>query len=163
MPPLANVMLAGMFKPSAKTVNLSARPSPSVSSQILMRSLPLPGAGDAVRVVERLDDPQPPALVPRHRERLDHVGLGDEQLRLEPLGQDHVLLRFVRRQRLGHLVPHRVAAPVRLAARLVERDALGGHVLERLGVGVGADELRALERDAASVRVAQRMPRSSRS
>ena len=31
-----------MFSPSAKTVNLSAWPSPSVSSQIVIRSRPWP-------------------------------------------------------------------------------------------------------------------------
>jgi len=35
-------MLAGMFSLSANTVNLSALPSPSVSSQILIVSSPMP-------------------------------------------------------------------------------------------------------------------------
>ena len=37
-PPFANARLVGMLRCSAKTVNLSARPSPLVSSRILMRS-----------------------------------------------------------------------------------------------------------------------------
>ena len=39
----------GMFSPSAKTVNLSALPSPSVSSRILTRSRPGPGSGADIR------------------------------------------------------------------------------------------------------------------
>ena len=39
-PPLAKTRLVGRFRCSANTVNLSARPSPSVSSQIVIRSLP---------------------------------------------------------------------------------------------------------------------------
>ncbi len=42
-PPRANAMLVGMLSSSAKTVNLSARPSPSVSSQMRMRSRPSSG------------------------------------------------------------------------------------------------------------------------
>ena len=39
-PPLLNVSDVGIDSCSAKRVNLSARPSPSVSSQIVMRSWP---------------------------------------------------------------------------------------------------------------------------
>ena len=41
-PPWPTAMPEGMFSPSAKTVNLSALPSPSVSSRTLTRSRPGP-------------------------------------------------------------------------------------------------------------------------
>ena len=41
-PPYPTAIPDGMFRPSAKTVNLSALPSPSVSSRTLMRSRPGP-------------------------------------------------------------------------------------------------------------------------
>ena len=41
-PPAPTAIPEGMFRPSAKTVNLSALPSPSVSSRILIRSRPGP-------------------------------------------------------------------------------------------------------------------------
>ena len=41
-PPFATSILVGMFNPSAKTLNESARPSPLVSSQIVIRSRPCP-------------------------------------------------------------------------------------------------------------------------
>ena len=60
----------GMLSLSAKTVNLSARPSPSVSSQMRMRSRPSPLRLQFVRIVDRLADPEPAALVPVHADRL---------------------------------------------------------------------------------------------
>jgi hypothetical protein len=42
-PPREKEMLVGMLSPSAKTVILSARPSPSVSSQTTILSRPLVG------------------------------------------------------------------------------------------------------------------------
>ena len=42
-PPWPTAIPEGMFSPSAKTVNLSALPSPSVSSRTLTRSRPGPG------------------------------------------------------------------------------------------------------------------------
>src|SRR5690606_2326048 len=44
IPSLEKVRLVGMFRLSAKIVNLSALPSPSVSSHILMRSSPTPSS-----------------------------------------------------------------------------------------------------------------------
>ena len=74
----------GMLSFSAKTVNLSARPSPSVSSQMRMRSRPSPSRLQLVGIVERLADPQPAALVPVHEDRLAaDLRLGGEQLDLE--------------------------------------------------------------------------------
>jgi hypothetical protein len=54
-------MLVGRLSLSADQ-NLSVLPSPSVSSQILIRSLPVPWLF-LVRVVERLGDPRSPALI----------------------------------------------------------------------------------------------------
>ena len=51
-PPLAKARLVGMLSLSAKTVNLSATPSPSVSSQMTMRSRPLPGRLQLVGIVD---------------------------------------------------------------------------------------------------------------
>ena len=73
-----------MLRFSAKTVTLSALPSPSVSSTIEIRSRPLPLRLHLVGVVDRLGDAEPAAVVPGHRDRLADLRLGDEQLRLEP-------------------------------------------------------------------------------
>ena len=59
-----------MLSFSAKTVTLSARPSPSVSSQTTILSRPLAGGLQLVRVVDRQRGPQPAALVPGHADRL---------------------------------------------------------------------------------------------
>ena len=75
--------LVGMLSLSAKTVNLSALPSPSVSSQIDDPVAALALRLQLVGVVDRLGDPQPAALVPVHAIGLPISRLGDEQLRLE--------------------------------------------------------------------------------
>ena len=51
-PPRAKNRLVGMLSPSAKTVTLSPRPSPSVSSQQTILSRPFVGGFSLVRVVE---------------------------------------------------------------------------------------------------------------
>ena len=91
-------MPVGMFSPSAKTVTFSARPSPSVSSRTLTRSRP--GAGGLARVLDALGDPDPPAVVERHRDRVDDVRLAGDQLDREALGHGHLGLSFGRRIRL---------------------------------------------------------------
>ena len=87
-PPWPTAIPEGMFRPSAKTVNLSALPSPSVSSRTLTRSRPGPGL--ASRVFQALGDPDPPALVEGHRDRVDDVGLAGDDLDGEPLGHGHL-------------------------------------------------------------------------
>ena len=91
-----------MLSLSAKTVALSARPSRLVSSRILMTSLPWPAGCGLFGIVLRLGDPQPAALVPRHRLRVaGDQRLGREQLQLEAGRNLHVLRGFVRRERLS--------------------------------------------------------------
>ncbi len=58
-----------MLRCCAKIVNLSARPSPSVSSQILMRSRPCPCGCKFVRIIDRLANPKPPLFIPVHGDR----------------------------------------------------------------------------------------------
>ena len=77
-PPWPTAMPEGILSPSAKTVNLSALPSPSVSSSTLTRSRPGPGL--LARIFQALGDPDPAPLVERHRHRIDDVGLGGDQL-----------------------------------------------------------------------------------
>ena len=107
--------LVGMLRCSAKTVNLSARPSPLVSSTILMRSSPGAPLSTLVRIVDRLDDPQPPALVEVERDRLDDVRLAGEELELELRRHLDELHRVVRRER--QLILRR-----RIAALVVRHD-----------------------------------------
>ncbi|CAA9388778.1 MAG: hypothetical protein AVDCRST_MAG64-1080 [uncultured Phycisphaerae bacterium] len=86
-----------------------------------------------VRVVERLGDPQPPALVPRHRDRLEDLRVAGEQLGLEPGRGDHVRHRLLGGDRLldlGDQVPGRAPRLVRqvvrgLALAVLERRQLG--------------------------------------
>ena len=118
-----------MLSLSAKTVNLSAWPSPSVSSQIAIRSRPCAVRLLGVGVVDGLGDPEPAAVVPGHADRLADLGLGGEELRLEPGRHDHVLHRFLGRERLLHLAD-RLALRAPLAARQVV-----GNVDRRLVVG----------------------------
>ena len=89
-----------MLSLSAKTVNLSARPSPSVSSQMMMRSWPLPGGCDLVGIIDRLGDPQPAALVPVHADRLaaEICGSAANSCSSKPTGRDDVLHRLGRRR-----------------------------------------------------------------
>ena len=83
-PPCPTAMPEGMFSPSAKTVNLSARPSPSVSSSTFTRSRPGPAG---LRGYSRLSVIQIlPALVERHRDRVDDVRLAGDQLDRNPSG-----------------------------------------------------------------------------
>ena len=63
--------------------------------------VPLAGRLRVVGIVPRLGDPQPPALVPRHRYRVaGDQRLGREELQLEAGRDLHVLRRFGRRERL---------------------------------------------------------------
>ena len=64
-----------------RSVNLSALPSPSVSSSTLTRSRP--GPGFLPRILEALGDPDPAALVEGHRHRIDDVRLAGDQLDAE--------------------------------------------------------------------------------
>ena len=85
-----------------------------------------------VRIVERLRDPQPAALVPVHADRAIDVGIGREQLRLEADRRHQVLLRLLRVERLLHLRQRLVlAGPA--SRRGVERH-LRFLILERLDV-----------------------------
>ena len=98
-------MPVGMFSPSAKTVNLSAVPSPSVSSRTLTRSRPrplLPG------VLQALGDPDAPPVVEGHGDRVDDVGLGGDHLDGEAVGERH---------RPHRLRPAKAAAPAADPAR----------------------------------------------
>ena len=106
-PPWPTAIPEGIFRPSAKTVNRSALPSPSVSSRTLIRSRP--GPGRAAGIFEALGDPDPAALVEGHRDRVDDVGLGGDQLDLKAGRDGHRPDRLGRRSR-------RVRAPV-LAVR----------------------------------------------
>ena len=109
------------FKPVTKSFALSARPSPSVSSRIVILSAPRgplrgrlghavvlgaqipidldrlqPGRG---RILQILNDPHPAAIVERHRHRLAHLGLAGEQLDGETLGHLEMALGLERRKR----------------------------------------------------------------
>ena len=99
-------------------------PSPLVSSRIRMRSSPGAAAQHAIRVVDRLDHPQPAALVERERDRLaaEHRLLR-EQLHLELGRRLDELLRVGRGHR--HLVLRR------RIALLVVRDVEAVDVLDR--------------------------------
>ena len=57
---------------------------------------------DSLRIGIGLGDPQPPAVVEAHRDRLTHVGLGGEELHGKAGGRRHRLGRFLRRQAIGH-------------------------------------------------------------
>ncbi len=95
-PPWPTAMPEGMFSPSAKTVNLSALPSPSVSSRTLTRSRPGPGLR---RGYSRLSVIQiRPRLVEGHGHRVDDVGLAGDDLDREPFGDGHLGDRLVRRE-----------------------------------------------------------------
>ena len=76
------------FRWSAKTLRVSNRPSPSVSSKIRMRSCAWSSA-DAPRVGIGLGDPEPAAVVDRHGDRLDDVGLAGEERDLEARRHGH--------------------------------------------------------------------------
>ena len=87
-PPKPSSMPVKLVPVSKKTVRRSKRPSPSASSKIKIRSLPLRSAQpDRVGVV--LDDPEPASGVDREGDRLDHVRLGREQRDGESLGHGH--------------------------------------------------------------------------
>ena len=96
-PPWPTAMPEGMFSPSAKTVNLSALPSPSVSSRTLTRSRP--GPGSRAGILEALGDPDPAPLVERHRHRVDDVRLAGDDLDPEPRRHGHRLDRLGGRSR----------------------------------------------------------------
>ena len=96
-PPWPTAMPEGILRPSAKIVNLSARPSSSVSSRILMRSRPSPSLES--RIFETLGDPDSTAIVERHRHRIDQVGLGRHQLDTKARRDRHLGDRFLWRQR----------------------------------------------------------------
>ncbi len=55
-----------------------------------------------IRVVDALDHPQSASGVKGHRERLDEIRLGREQLDVESFWHVHMAHRIRRRQRLGH-------------------------------------------------------------
>ena len=71
-----------------KTVRRSKRPSPLVSSKIKTRDRAVEGrivwVRSAIRVV--LGDPQPPACVPGHGDRVLNVGLGGENRDVKAVG-----------------------------------------------------------------------------
>ena len=52
--------------------------------------------GCAERIFVKLDDPEPPAFVPGHRHRIDHIRLGGKEADLETVGHNKFLLRFGR-------------------------------------------------------------------
>ena len=131
-PPWPTAMPEGMFSPSAKTVNRSALPSPSVSSRILTRSRPGPGSRRGI--LEALGDPDPPALVEGHRHRVDDVGLAGDDLDPEPRRDGHRLDRLVGRSwRVGGRV-------LRVGNELGSRG-------RALGAGRPSDERKASEHD----------------
>lgn len=79
----------GMFKPSAKTVNLSARPSPSVSSRILTRSRPGPGRREGI---EALGNPETAPFINRHRHWIDEIRFMGDGFHGEALGDGRFLM-----------------------------------------------------------------------
>ena len=138
-------MLVGMLSFSAKTVNLSARPSPSVSSQMTMRSRPLRRRA-AARWGSR-SSRRPTAGRARPRSCRSACRRVPARRRTasarNPFGHDDVLQRLLGGQRLLHL-GERLALP---AARPVVRDLLADvDVLERLHVGPLRGHLRDRER-----------------
>ena len=62
------------------------------SSTIEMPSRPFTLRLDLVGVVHCLGNVEPAQVVPGHRDRLEDLGLGDEELCLEPSQQNEVLL-----------------------------------------------------------------------
>ena len=57
--------------------------------------------GRAHGILIQFHHPQPPAVVPRHGHRIDHVGLRGEQAHLKPFGHHKAFLRFGGRQGRG--------------------------------------------------------------
>ena len=85
MPPFTKTSEVARFNLSAKMVNLSALPSPLVSSQILTdrRLAGLACLRQAVRIIKRFNHPRTPTLIPRHVDGLHDIGLRGEELQLE--------------------------------------------------------------------------------
>ena len=110
-----------MLSLSAKTVNLSALPSPSVSSQILMRSLPLPRRLLLVGVVDASRRPTAGRARPRPWRWPSRCPAPPRTARRGSRRQLHVLQRLCRRQRRLHLL-QRLGLHAPLVARRVERD-----------------------------------------
>ena len=116
------------------------------------------GAAEFVRVVDRLADPQPAALVPRHRDRLGgEVALVGVEADGQPLRHDHVRQGLLRGERRLHERPRLRLRPPVLAGGVVrdlradvdvlERRPVRGHVrhrrdLEPLPLGEGGDDAR---------------------
>ena len=152
-----------MLSLSAKTVNLSARPSPSVSSQMTMRSRPSPSRLQLVGIVDRLGDPQPAALVPGHAIGLPICGSATNSSSSKPTGVDMCFIDSAGVERLLHLAD-RLAVRAPAFAGGIERQ-LRLDVLERLDVGCERRHLRRVAVRPGLGRVvpqAQRMPRSTR-
>ena len=76
------------FRWSANTLR---RVEPAVAVGVLEDEDAVPGlvVGDATRVGVGLGDPEPAAVVDRHRDRLDDVGLAGEERDLEPRRDRH--------------------------------------------------------------------------
>jgi hypothetical protein len=62
----------------------------------------LTGGLQVVRIIDRLRDPQPTALVPREPDRLDDVRLGREEAHVEVRQRDEMLHRLGGIERLLH-------------------------------------------------------------
>ena len=123
-PPLANVRLVGevqVIGEDRELVRLAVAVGVLDDLDPVVAGL---AVAHVVRVVDRLDDPQPPALVERERDRLDDVRLGGEELEREAgrdLDELHRLLRRERqlklRSRIAVLVVRDVVAVLVLQLR----------------------------------------------
>ena len=142
MPPFTNTSAVARFNLSAKTVNLSALPSPSVSSQILMSVMArLAFGNEAVGIITRLDHPGASALVPRHVDGLHDVRFGGEELQIEIRRHLRVAHAVLRRER--RLIFHRLGAALiirHLARQTLQRRTRGEQSFPG-GLGLLADAL----------------------
>ena len=116
-----------MLSLSAKTVNLSALPSPSVSSQITMRSRPSPGRLQLVGIVDASRRSTAGRARPRSCRSACRCPARRRTARTsKPPGHDHVLHRLGRRQRLLHLADRLALRCPTSARRACSRDLRAG-------------------------------------
>ena len=125
-------MLVGMLSCSAKTVNLSARPSPFGVFADADAVAAFFGLLQLVGIIDRLGDPQPPALVPRHANRLAaDLGLRGKQFDMKPFGHGNSPHRLFGRQRLLHHPQRLVLPAAKLAGPIIGDFCADVDILER--------------------------------